>query len=75
MMKLISSTNNALRSLQYGAVKAPDLSGVCVLSRKIQKTTALFLANLTIADIIASCGQLLDRIVPLQAQRPEVQTQ
>ena len=46
------------------------LIGVCILSRKIQEATAAFMAvldDLTIADISANKGQLMDRIVPLEA--------
>lgn len=44
------------------------LIGVCVLSRKLQEATAAFMAvlnELTIADIAANKGQLLERIAPL----------
>lgn len=45
------------------------LIGVCILSRKIQEATAAFMAvldDLTIADIAANKGQLMDRIAPLE---------
>lgn len=44
------------------------LIGVCVLSQKFQEATDAFMAvldDLTIADISANKGQLLDRIAPL----------
>jgi Rrf2 family nitric oxide-sensitive transcriptional repressor len=50
------------------------LIGVCVLSRKMQEATAAFMAvldDLTIADISANKGQLLDRIAPLELPRSE----
>lgn len=45
------------------------LIGICILSRKIQEATAAFMAvldDLTIADISANKGQLMDRIAPLE---------
>lgn len=45
------------------------LMGICILSRKMQEATAAFMAvldDLTIADISANRGQLLDRIAPLE---------
>jgi Rrf2 family nitric oxide-sensitive transcriptional repressor len=45
------------------------LIGVCILSKKIQEATAAFMAvldDLTIADISANRGQLMDRIAPLE---------
>lgn len=45
------------------------LIGLCILSRKMQEATAAFMAvldDLTIADISANRGQLLDRIAPLE---------
>ena len=45
------------------------LIGICVLSKKIQEATAAFMAvldDLTIADISANRGQLMDRIAPLE---------
>jgi Rrf2 family nitric oxide-sensitive transcriptional repressor len=45
------------------------LIDICVLSRKIKQATAAFIAVLdgvTIADIAANRGQLLDRIAPLE---------
>lgn len=45
------------------------LMGICILSRKMQEATAAFVAvldGLTIADIAANRGQLLDRIAPLE---------
>lgn len=51
------------------------LIGVCVLSRKMQEATAAFLAvldDLTIADIAANKGQLMDRIAPLEIPREVV---
>ncbi|MGJ8624535.1 MAG: RrF2 family transcriptional regulator [Yoonia sp.] len=53
------------------------LIGICVLSRKMQEATAAFLAvldDLTIADIAANKGQLMDRIAPLEIPRDEGQT-
>ena len=47
------------------------LLGVCTLSRKIQEATNAFMAvldDLTIADISANKGQLLDRIAPLEVR-------
>lgn len=47
------------------------LIGLCILSRKMQEATAAFMAvldDLTIADISANRGQLLDRIAPLEFQ-------
>lgn len=44
------------------------LIGVCILSKKMQEATAAFMAvldSLTIADISANKGQLMDRIAPL----------
>ncbi|MGB3243981.1 MAG: Rrf2 family transcriptional regulator [Sulfitobacter sp.] len=51
------------------------LMGICVLSRKIQEATAAFMAvldDLTIADISANRGQLLDRIAPLELPKTRV---
>ena len=45
------------------------LIGICVLSRKMQEATRACMAvldELTIADISANRGQLLDRIAPLE---------
>ncbi len=50
------------------------LMGICVLSRKLQEATAAFMSvldDLTIADIAANKGQLLDRIAPLEIPRQE----
>lgn len=50
------------------------LMGICVLSRKLKEATAAFMAvldELTIADIAANRGQLLDRIAPLELPRTE----
>lgn len=50
------------------------LMGICILSRKIQEATAAFMAvldDLTIADIAANRGQLMDRIAPLEMPRTE----
>ncbi len=50
------------------------LMGICVLSRKMQEATAAFMAvldDLTIADIAANRGQLMDRIAPLEIPRRE----
>lgn len=54
------------------------LIGVCVLSRKMQEATAAFLAvldDLTIADIAANKGELMQRIAPLELPRKEDATQ
>ncbi|MCF2904114.1 Rrf2 family transcriptional regulator [Octadecabacter sp. CECT 8868] len=51
------------------------LRGVCILSRKLQEATAAFMAvldDLTIADISANKGQLLDRIAPLETPDQKV---
>ncbi len=56
------------------ATNTCPLMGVCILSRKMQEATAAFMAvldDLTIADIAANRGQLMDRIVPLEASRAE----
>lgn len=48
------------------------LIGICVLSRKLQQAAAAFMAvldDLTVADIAANRGQLLDRIAPLETPR------
>ncbi|MDW3223823.1 MAG: Rrf2 family transcriptional regulator [Paracoccaceae bacterium] len=48
------------------------LMGICILSKKIQEATAAFMAvldDLTIADIAANRGQLMDRIAPLEIPR------
>lgn len=48
------------------------LMGICVLSRKMQEATAAFMAvldDLTIADISANRGQLMERIAPLETPR------
>lgn len=53
------------------------LMGICVLSRKMQEATAAFMAvldNLTIADIAANRGQLMERIAPLEMPRTEAAT-
>lgn len=45
------------------------LMGICNLSKALQKATRAFMSvldDLTLADISANRGQLLDRIVPLQ---------
>lgn len=50
------------------------LMGICILSRKMQEATAAFMAvldDLTIADIAANRGQLMDRIAPLELPRQE----
>jgi Rrf2 family transcriptional regulator, nitric oxide-sensitive transcriptional repressor len=49
------------------------LMGICILSRKMKEATAAFMAvldDLTIAQIAANRGQLLDRIAPLETARP-----
>jgi len=53
------------------------LIGICVLSRKLQEATAAFMAvldDLTIADIAANRGQLMERIAPLDVPRSEAVT-
>jgi Rrf2 family nitric oxide-sensitive transcriptional repressor len=53
------------------------LIGICILSRKMQEATAAFMAvldGLTIADIAANRGQLMDRIAPLEMPRAETTT-
>ncbi|KIN73490.1 RrF2 family transcriptional regulator [Sulfitobacter guttiformis] len=48
------------------------LIGICILSRKLHEATAAFLAvldDLTVADITANRGRLLDRIAPLEVPR------
>ncbi|WP_223423789.1 RrF2 family transcriptional regulator [Tateyamaria pelophila] len=50
------------------------LIGICILSRKMQEATAAFMAvldDLTIADIAANRGQLMERIAPLETPRLE----
>tara|TARA_R110000737_G_C14242752_1_gene425111 strand:+ start:97 stop:561 length:465 start_codon:yes stop_codon:yes gene_type:complete len=50
------------------------LIGICVLSRKMREATAAFMAvldDLTIADISANRGQLMERIAPLESPRGE----
>ena len=50
------------------------LMGICVLSRKMQEATAAFMTvldDLTIADIAANRGQLMERIAPLEIPRSE----
>lgn len=50
------------------------LMGICILSKKMQEATAAFMAvldDLTIADIAANRGQLMDRIAPLEVPRLE----
>jgi Rrf2 family nitric oxide-sensitive transcriptional repressor len=50
------------------------LIGICILSKKVQEATAAFMAvldDLTIADIAANRGQLMDRIAPLETPRFE----
>lgn len=52
------------------------LIGICVLSRKMQEATAAFMAvldDLTIADISANKGQLMDRIAPLELPRQDAE--
>ncbi|WP_294613149.1 Rrf2 family transcriptional regulator [uncultured Roseovarius sp.] len=53
------------------------LIGICTLSRKIQEATRAFMAvldELTIADISANRGQLLDRLAPFEMPKdPQVQ--
>ena len=54
------------------------LMGICVLSKKMQEATAAFMAvldDLTIADIAANRGQLMERIAPLETPRLEKATQ
>lgn len=53
------------------------LMGICILSRKMKEATAAFMAvleDLTIADISANRGQLLDRIAPLEIPKSETNT-
>ena len=50
------------------------LMGICILSRKMQEATAAFMAvldDLTIAQIAANRGQLMERIAPLEMPRLE----
>ncbi|PUB17471.1 RrF2 family transcriptional regulator [Yoonia sediminilitoris] len=50
------------------------LMGICVLSRKMQEAMAAFMAvldDLTIADIAANRGQLMERIAPLELPRKD----
>jgi len=52
-----------------------SLIGICVLSRKMQEATAAFMSvldNLTIADIAANKGQLMERIAPLELPDKEM---
>ncbi|MEX1235871.1 MAG: Rrf2 family transcriptional regulator [Roseovarius sp.] len=54
------------------------LIGICILSRKIKEATAAFMAvldELTIAQISANRGQLMDRIAPLEHPKEEAKTQ
>ncbi|MDP5085644.1 MAG: Rrf2 family transcriptional regulator [Yoonia sp.] len=54
------------------------LMGICVLSRKMKEATAAFMSvldDLTIADIAANRGQLMDRIAPLEIPRKETAPQ
>lgn len=54
------------------------LIGVCILSRKIQDATAAFVAvldDVTVADISANRGQLMNRIAPLEVPSLNVTTQ
>lgn len=56
------------------ATNTCPLVGICVLSRKLHEATAAFLAvldDLTIADIAANRGALLDRIAPLETVASE----
>lgn len=53
------------------------LIGICILSHKMQEAMAAFMAvldDLTIADISANRGQLLDRIAPLELPVSEAVT-
>jgi Rrf2 family nitric oxide-sensitive transcriptional repressor len=53
------------------------LMGICILSRKMKEATAAFMAvldDLTIADISANRGQLMERIAPLEMPRKETAT-
>lgn len=53
------------------------LIGICILSRKMQEATAAFMAvldTLTIADISANRGQLMERIAPLELPRGSSQS-
>ena len=50
------------------------LMGICILSKKVQEATAAFMAvldDLTIAQISANRGQLMERIAPLEIPRTE----
>jgi len=54
------------------------LINICILSKKMQEATAAFMAvldDLTIAQIAANRGQLMDRIAPLEIPRTEAATQ
>ncbi|PCH97047.1 MAG: Rrf2 family transcriptional regulator [Rhodobacteraceae bacterium] len=54
------------------------LIGICKLSRKIQEATQAFMAvldDLTIADISANKGQLMERIAPLEIPQVNEATQ
>jgi Rrf2 family nitric oxide-sensitive transcriptional repressor len=53
------------------------LMGICILSRKMQEATAAFMAvldDLTIANISANRGQLMQRIAPLETPKAKVST-
>lgn len=50
------------------------LMGICILSKKMQEATAAFMAvldDLTVAQISANRGQLMNRIAPLEIPRTE----
>jgi Rrf2 family nitric oxide-sensitive transcriptional repressor len=53
------------------------LMGICILSRKMQEATAAFMAvldDLTIANISANRGQLMQRIAPLEIPKAKAST-
>jgi Rrf2 family nitric oxide-sensitive transcriptional repressor len=53
------------------------LMGICILSRKMQEATAAFMAvldDLTIANISANRGQLMQRIAPLEILKAKAST-
>jgi Rrf2 family nitric oxide-sensitive transcriptional repressor len=54
------------------------LINICILSQKVQEATAAFMAvldNVTIADIAANRGQILDRIAPLESSDAQTSLQ
>ncbi len=74
IVKIVHELGKAFSAQVFLAGLTHSTIGICVLTRKLHEATAAFLAvldDLTIADIAASKGDLMERSAPLQVPRME----